>query len=136
MSPYRPRFWLIAFTAMALAGGVVAVQGDHIAGVGNMVRVVDGDTLEIAGETVRIENLDAPEMRGACSAETALAARAKARLEQLVRGKVELRRNATRPKDRYGRTLAVVTVDGRDVAGPMITEGLARPWRGKSSDWC
>ena len=30
--------------------------------------------------------------------------------------------------DRYGRTLARVTVNGRDVGAYLVSRGLARPW--------
>ncbi|PAP96113.1 thermonuclease family protein [Mesorhizobium wenxiniae] len=39
-------------------------------------------------------------------------------------------------KDRYGRTLATIEVDGRDVGDILIGEGLARPWTGKRRPWC
>jgi micrococcal nuclease len=39
--------------------------------------------------------------------------------------------------DRYGRSLARVTVDGEDLAVVMVREGLARPYRGeKRASWC
>lgn len=34
-------------------------------------------------------------------------------------------------KDKYGRTLARVLVDGRDIGEILIEEGLARPSKGK-----
>jgi micrococcal nuclease len=103
------------------------------------LRIIDGDTLELNGETIRIENLDAPEMpgRAECQIEADLAVKAKGELERITKGKViTLRRNTQRPTDQYGRTLAVVLADGQDVATPLISAGLARPWRGRSSDWC
>lgn len=103
------------------------------------VRVIDGDTISYGAERVRIENVDAPEMpgRAKCAVEARKALEAKAALERLVRsGTVTLVRNVKRPKDRYGRTLAVVLVDGKDVAPVLIAQGLVREWRGKSSSWC
>jgi endonuclease YncB( thermonuclease family) len=41
-----------------------------------------------------------------------------------------------RLKDRHGRLLATITVDGKDVGEIMIAEGLARPWVGKRQPWC
>jgi endonuclease YncB( thermonuclease family) len=39
--------------------------------------------------------------------------------------------------DRYGRTLASVTVNGRDVGEILIGEGLARPYQGgRRGSWC
>lgn len=121
--------------ATATAATLHAVTGQS----GATVRVIDGDTIAIGEETIRIENIDAPEMPGRadCQAEADLAMRAKAELSRIVTGvTVTLRRNQTRPRDQYGRTLAVVLADGRDVAEPLIAAGLVRPWRGRSSDWC
>ena len=40
-------------------------------------------------------------------------------------------------QDRYGRTLAVVLADGRDVAEVLIGEGLAREYHdGRRDGWC
>jgi micrococcal nuclease len=105
------------------------------------IRTIDGDTVEFDGERVRISNLDAPEMpgRARCAREAELALAAKAKLTTIlsVRGaRIELIRDTIRPKDRYGRTLGRITVDGVDVAEPLTAAGVARPWRGRSSDWC
>ena len=98
-------------------------------------RVVDGDTIRVDGEPVRVMGLDAPEMRGRCPAEIAAARRAKDRMAELIAGGVTLRRHG---RDRYRRLLAVVTDSrGRDVAVVMIREGLARPYGGeRRQSWC
>jgi micrococcal nuclease len=99
-------------------------------------QVIDGDTIRVAGEVVRLIGLDAPEMRGRCPAETRLARAAAARMEQLVAGGVRLQRHG---QDRYRRTLAVVRDRaGRDVAMVLIRERLARPYdgRGRRPGWC
>lgn len=41
-----------------------------------------------------------------------------------------------RMKDRYGRTLGRVLVDGVDVGELLISEGLARRWDGRRHPWC
>lgn len=100
------------------------------------IRVMDGDTIAIGPEKVRLMGFDAPEtFRSRCLKERERGERAKARLVQLVRnGRLGLER---RGRDRYGRTLAVLAVNGRDVAEIMIAEGLARPYHGKRrKSWC
>ncbi len=101
------------------------------------IYVHDGDTIRIAGERIRIMGLDTPEIgKGArCAEEARAAAAAKAALQQLLsRGEVTVARTGT---DRYGRTLAYVYVDGRDVAKLLIDAGLARPYDGGRRDgWC
>lgn len=103
------------------------------------VQVIDGDTIRFDGETVRILNIDTPEIGEAgCDAERAAGIVAKHRLEGLLSsGRVTLKRgDGPRLRDRYGRTLARVFVDGRDVGEQLIAEGLARRWSGKRRPWC
>ncbi len=40
-------------------------------------------------------------------------------------------------RDKYGRTLATLTANGRDVGDVLIGEGLARPYHGeRRKSWC
>lgn len=39
-------------------------------------------------------------------------------------------------KDRYGRTLARFMIGEKSAGEMLVEEGLARPWRGKTEDWC
>jgi endonuclease YncB( thermonuclease family) len=105
-----------------------------------IVHVIDGDTLALAGgERVRILNIDTAELppRARCDREVQLAWAAKARLAQLTRagGEVTLRR-AGRDRDRFGRQLRLVAIDGQDVGEQLVREGLAQPWRGRPAQWC
>lgn len=117
----------LALLLMLLPGAALAQQ---------RAQVIDGDTIRAGGRTVRIIGLDAPELRGRCPEEIALARRASARLAQLLDGRAWL---TPRGRDRYGRVLAVVRDRaGRDVAQILISEGLARPYdgRGPRRTWC
>lgn len=103
--------------------------------------VIDGDTVDINGERIRIANIDAPETRQArCDAEKRLGRVAKRRLEELLQGGIpEIIRGdpATgRKKDRHGRTLATITIAGEDVGEILIHEELARKWSGRREPWC
>lgn len=105
-------------------------------------RVIDGDTIEVAGETIRIADLDAPETyRAHCSEERALGDQATTLLRHIMateRWKVEreTNKNGKVRHDRYGRTLGIVVVNGQSVAIQMIRAGVAGPWRGRSANWC
>jgi micrococcal nuclease len=103
--------------------------------------VIDGDTIRTpSGLTVRVANIDAPEAPGKCKCEAeccrqAEAATAYVRASLRLAGVVELR-PYVRPVDRYGRTLAYVLVDGKDLGDEMVNRGLARPWDKKRKSWC
>ena len=100
------------------------------------LRVVDGDTFVWQGETVRIANIDAPELRGAgCESELALARKATERLRVLLKPQTFQMLKLTR-RDRYGRTLAFVLDGNTDIGEKLIEEGLARPWKGRRYPWC
>lgn len=104
-------------------------------------RVVDGDTIELDGEIVRIANIDAPEIRHArCDAERRLGRVAKAELDKILnRGTIALQRGdpeSGRKTDKYGRTLGIVLVAGRDAGDELVARELARPWTGKRQGWC
>jgi micrococcal nuclease len=98
-------------------------------------RVVDGDTIEVHGERIRLLGLDAAELRARCPAERDLALAARDRLAALLADGAEVRPHG---RDRWGRTLAVVRdASGADVAGILIAEGLARPYHGAARQpWC
>lgn len=95
--------------------------------------VVDGDTFWIKGEKVRIADIDAPEIDGKCPYERDLALRARNRLAQLLSPSLSLQRTGT---DQYGRTLAVVSMQGRSAGAQLVAEGLASVWTGRREPWC
>lgn len=102
-------------------------------------RVVDGDTLHDGRrETYRIENLDAPELgrRARCPYEAALAEAARAEVQRLIDAADRVEAVESGRRDRYDRNLARIEVDGRDLGALLIARGLARPWRGRSSNFC
>jgi micrococcal nuclease len=103
----------------------------------DVISIHDGDTIRLGDERIRIVGLDTPELghRAQCQEEAVAAEQAKqALIAEIARGNVALERQGT---DRYGRTLARVTVDGRDVADTLIAQGLARPYAGGRRDgWC
>jgi len=95
--------------------------------------VVDGDTVWIAREKIRIADIDAPEMKGKCPAESARARQARDRLVALLReGGVTIARQG---QDRYGRTLAHLANHQGGIGAQLVSEGLARRW-GDRRGWC
>ena len=99
--------------------------------------VHDGDSIRCGSERIRIANIDAPELadspkckdRRAVYAWCDFAAGERARTALaafLSRGTVMVERVGV---DRYGRTLAMVTVNGRDAGEFLISRRLAKRWR-------
>ena len=89
--------------------------------------VIDGDTIRAPyGVKYGLLSFGAPEtFQAQCDAELALGRRAAERLKELL-APGEVRIIESGKIDRYGRTLAHLTVNGRDVGGVLISEGLAR----------
>lgn len=104
------------------------------------VRMLDGDTLvdRATRTTYRIANIDTPEAgdNARCTAERQHAARATAAARRLVSSAQRVEFRSVGREDRYGRTVANVLIDGRDLGEALIAEGLARPWRGRREPWC
>lgn len=104
------------------------------------IRVIDGDTMEDMREeiTYRVVNIDTPETgsRARCTAERNLGNQATQAARTLVADARRLEFRPTGRIDRYGRTIAFVVIDGRDMGETLIADGLARPWRGRREPWC
>ena len=100
--------------------------------------VIDGDTIRYGGDKVRLAGIDTPEIFSPkCEYEKTLGERAKLRLLELLNsGSVDVVRAGQRNKDRYGRLLRIVEVDGRSVGDVLVSEGLARRWSGRRFPWC
>jgi endonuclease YncB( thermonuclease family) len=112
--------------------------------------VVDGDTFWIGGDKVRIAGIDAPETHDyRCASELALGDRATETLHALLNsGAVTmtviedfaqsgtLSEGRARDRDRYGRLLRNVAVDGADVGEAMVGAGVAREYAGGRRPWC
>lgn len=96
--------------------------------------VVDGDTIWVGGEKIRLQSIDAPEIDGKCASEKDLAQRAKYRLNEIL--SAEPFSVARSGKDRYGRTLVAIYNSHGEVGRALVREGLARPWTGRRRPWC
>jgi len=100
--------------------------------------VVDGDTLRDGDERYRVENVDAPERgrRALCPEERALADAASAYVAEWVAGAARVEALSTGRRDRYGRIVARIEIDGVDLGERLMARGLAQPWRGRKADFC
>jgi endonuclease YncB( thermonuclease family) len=89
-------------------------------------RIIDGDTLDIAGERIRLHGIDAPEKDQTCSIDGqkwACGVAAWGYLVQLLAGQIVT--CDPRDIDQYGRTVAVCFADHQDINATMVAEGWA-----------
>jgi len=143
----------VAVFAVVLVGGLLAprlpavLANASTLGAGRpaygtqIVRVIDGDTVVVAGgEHVRVLNIDAAEMppHSHCALEEHMALAAKARVAELVAQaqEITLASGGDRDRDVYGRQLRLIRIDGEDLGARLMREGLAQPWRGHHASWC
>ena len=119
----RARLAIVCVLACGDAAPPVADACDDPVAVVTVVRVVDGDTIDLEdGRRVRIIGVDAPEL----SVDECFADDAREYLTELVLGRgVLLTRDEAACEDRYGRTLAHVETPDGDAAQLLVTRGYA-----------
>jgi endonuclease YncB( thermonuclease family) len=115
------------------AQGLACVGSETPAGsrpeIAGQARIIDGDTLEIADERVRLIGIDAPEDGQACldgAREWPCGDLAAATLEGLTEG-AEIRCEIY-GRDRYQRALAVCYAGEVGLNGAMVQSGSALAW--------
>ena len=121
---------LDVFGVIALFGivAVAAVVLDEFSmqDVEGRARVVDGDTIMLAGQRIRLVGMDAPERGQQCRRDGAAydcGEQARLRLAELIgAGEVACRGNE---RDRYGRLLMRCIAGGADVSAAMVRAGWA-----------
>lgn len=119
--------WLAAEQRSNAAPGTHAPDAAAEARLEGIARVVDGDTIHVTGERVRLEGIDAPEVGQRCThrwlgtwdcgnaATNELMRMADGKQASCVR----------RGLDKYGRTLGICFVAGKDINAEMVRRGLA-----------
>lgn len=117
-----------SFTALITSTGSIRIPGQELQlAIGTI-------------ETVRISGINTPESRGAkCAAEKKKGLEAKSVLEKLLSGKPLVLVTRGEEREKYGRLLADVEVEGKSVAQELISRGLADPYSGGKRDplrWC
>ncbi|OYW61974.1 MAG: hypothetical protein B7Z30_00560 [Rhizobiales bacterium 12-68-15] len=108
-----------------IVGATNALAAEPVVG---RATVIDGDTLEIHGERIRIDGIDAPESRQTChdratEEDVRCGQHAALWLSDLIGAQTVTCQEAGR--DRYKRMLAHCEVAGQDVGAAMVEAGWA-----------
>lgn len=112
-----------------------------------VLRVVDGDTLAVRARIwlgqdvavhVRLAGIDAPEMKGRCAEERALARAARDALARRAAIGATVRLVEVRTDKYGGRVIArVLDSSGADLGAAQLAAGLARAYAGRARQpWC
>ncbi len=144
----RTKIYLISLFIGLIVTTIKTIQAESIEPLSAISDYVfDGDTFsarvllkndsEITVR-VRIRSIDAPEIHGMCDSEIVLANKAKARLVQLVPKGTTVKLSHIKDDKYLGRIDADVELsDGRDVGEIMVSEKLARRYKGgHRAGWC
>lgn len=93
-------------------------------------KVVDGDSLEIAGTRIRLWGIDAPEYGQTCE-RAGKSWKCGAAAIRALRARVAGRRVVCEPLeiDKYGRAVSRCTVDGKSLNEWLVREGWALDYR-------
>jgi len=122
-----------------LATGLVAIltfrrRADHLTGP---AKVIDGDTIVVAGELIRLHGIDAPELDQTFSwrgEQVVCGTMSLAALEALIAG-VKVRCEVVE-RDRHGRLVAkVFSPNGVDIGRRLVSAGWALAYRRYSKDY-
>jgi endonuclease YncB( thermonuclease family) len=121
----------LPFVLLVLVGG--SATAASLSGVG---RSIDGDSLMVGQQEVRLFGIDAPELSQTCTRDAkawACGSAAADQLSKLVAGKqVSCVSTGT---DRYGRNLARCSAGGIDLNRAMVATGYALAFRRYSMDY-
>lgn len=105
--------------------------------ISGAVRVIDGDTLEVGGQRIRLHGIDAPEDDQPCTSALGAALNCGDWVTDQVRARYQGAQAHCTPvdQDRYGRVVAKCRVNGQDIGRILVEDGLAYAFRRYSLDY-
>ncbi|WP_394697417.1 thermonuclease family protein [Pseudoxanthomonas japonensis] len=103
---------------------------ESVGAILGVAQVIDGDTIDVAGQRIRLYGIDAPELGQNCihsTGEWDCGRRSALWLQQLITTN-ELS-CISKGNDRYGRIVATCTMGDLDIAAEMVSNGWALAYR-------
>lgn len=105
---------------------------------GSAPRIIDADTLEVAGQQVRLQGIDAPEAAQACRQASGHRYRCGDRATKALRARIGAGAVTCTiaGRDRYNRALGICyAADGTDLNGWLVRQGYALAYRRYSTTY-
>ena len=124
-SPFTIIVFLAACGQMGPEPRPTTPSGEGSSRIQGVASVIDGDTIEIHGQRIRLSGFDAPERGKACGATNVYQKAALYLSDQIGTRAVTCRSTGT---DSYGRAVATCRVSGTDLGELMVRAGWARDW--------
>lgn len=117
----------LIFAAVMLVTSATISLSDDMTG---QASIIDGDTLEIHDNRIRLWGVDAPESDQLCRGEDSLQYRCGAKAANELDAFIAKRPVNCIPisLDQYGRTVATCSVGGADLGEWLVRNGLALDW--------
>ena len=133
----RRRSRLIASISILVAAGALlyVLRGVPQRDITGAAEAVDGDSVRLNSEDLRLQGIDAPELFQTCRVsgrETPCGREARAALRKLLAS--GLATCIGNERDRYGRLLVVCRVRGIDVNAAMVRDGQAVSFGGYQAE--
>ena len=101
---------------------------EHPPPIVGQVWIVDGDSIRLAGRSIRLQGIDAPEWDQTCLDQNGRSWRCGRAASRALRERTRGQTVSCQPRalDRYGRTIATCALaDGSDLNGWMVRQGWA-----------
>ena len=99
-------------------------------------RIIDGDTIDIAGQRIRLHGIDAPESKQTCRRKGRpwnCGSEATRTMQHLVGNQTV--RCVGRDQDKYGRTIGICFAGGGSINAAIVSAGMALAYRQYSQDY-